>query len=259
LNRAKPILFIGSSAEGLALAKAIQVGIADAADVTVWDDGIFELTESTLTSLLQALDRFHFGVFVLSPDDILRIREKEFSAARDNVIFELGLFLGRLGPERTFFVRPSGSIDLHLPSDLTGRTAAIYDASNTDIAAAVAPACKLICRAVAKAQFSAYGTENEAHLDILKKRVRIRLSRLLEETRGRDTVQFALDLHSASLSDLLTLARLRSVDQPPFILDFLDLLIRFSEATSKASALQREDVQQQFAKLDEAVSEWEKG
>src|SRR5881296_938835 len=123
LDRAKPTLFIGSSAEGLAVAKAIQVGLADVAEVTVWDDGIFDLTESTLTSLLQALARFDFGVFVLSPDDILRIREKEFRAVRDNVVFELGLFLGRLGSERTFFVRPSGDTDLHLPSDLMGRTA----------------------------------------------------------------------------------------------------------------------------------------
>src|SRR5207249_12114240 len=110
-----------------------------------------------------------------------------------------------------------------------------------------------------KADVAAYGEESEAHLHTLERRLRIRLVRLLEEARGCDTVPFALDPHSASLSDLLTLARLRSLDLPPFILTFIGLVMTFSEATSQASALQMEDVRLQFAKLDKAVSEWEKG
>jgi predicted nucleotide-binding protein len=133
---AKPTLFIGSSGDGLPVAKAVEAGLGEDADICVWDEGIFDLTESTLTSLLNALDRFRFDVFILSPDDTIRIHQKESQAARDNVVFELGLFLGRLGPERTFFVRPSHDDDMRLPSDLLGRTAALYDGTNTDIAAA---------------------------------------------------------------------------------------------------------------------------
>lgn len=240
------------------MAEAIEVGIDYTTDVTVWDDGIFDLTESTLTSLLQALDRFDFGVFVLSPDDILRIREKEFSVARDNVIFELGLFLGRLGPKRTFFVRPSGDTDLHLPSDLMGRTAATYDPKNMDLATAVAPACKLIARAVVKVHVFAYGEENETHLEVLRQRVRSKLIRLLEETKCLDSDQFALDLNSASLDDVLTLASLHSLDLPLFITQLGLLHLRFLELRSQPSALQKEDVRRRLVSLKREVSEWEK-
>lgn len=69
----------------------------------------------------------HFGVFVFSPDDVVKMRQQEHLAARDNVVFEFGLFVSRLGRRRTFFVLPSGKSSFHLPTDLTGVTGATYD------------------------------------------------------------------------------------------------------------------------------------
>lgn len=141
-------IFIGSSSESLDIAHAIEETLSQKHEPTVWDEGIFGLTESTLSGLIARLDKSDAAVFVLSPDDITKLRGCEFATVRDNVIFELGLFIGRLGPKRAFFVIPQGRKDLHLPSDLLGITAVIYNPNRTDknLVAALRPACSQIER-----------------------------------------------------------------------------------------------------------------
>ena len=41
---------------------------------------------------------------VMSPDDLLESRSQSYASATDNVIFELGLFMGKLGRSRVFIV-----------------------------------------------------------------------------------------------------------------------------------------------------------
>lgn len=138
-----PRVFIGSSSEGRHVAAAIQAGLDDVADPVHWSQGIFQLSRTTFDSLLQQLDKFDFAVLILTPSDTLNLRGQELAVPRDNVILELGLFLGRLGPERTFFVIPSNAENFHLPTDLLGTTAATYktDRSDNDLDAAVGPTC----------------------------------------------------------------------------------------------------------------------
>lgn len=121
----KPTLFIGSSSEGRPVAEAIQLLLNDDADVTVWNQGVFQLSKGYFESLCEALEEFDFAVLVLTPDDVTRSRKQQESAPRDNVVFELGLFTGKLGRERSYFVYDSDS-DLKLPSDLLGVSAATY-------------------------------------------------------------------------------------------------------------------------------------
>jgi len=121
----KPTLFIGSSSEGRPVAEAIQLLLNDDADVTVWNQGVFQLSKGYFESLCEALEAFDFAVLVLTPDDVTRSRRQQESAPRDNVVFELGLFTGKLGRERSYFVYEGGS-DLKLPSDLLGVSAATY-------------------------------------------------------------------------------------------------------------------------------------
>jgi len=146
----KPTLFIGSSREGKEIAYGAQQNLFSNAEVTVWDQGVFQVSKSNLESLLAMLDRTDFGMFIFSRDDIITIRGDQNRAVRDNVIFELGLFVGRLGRERSFILLPENSNDLHLPTDLIGMTPAIYEVGRSDgsMQAATGPACHSIRTAI---------------------------------------------------------------------------------------------------------------
>jgi hypothetical protein len=72
--------------------------------------------KTPIQSLADELANSDFGVFVFSPDDRTRLRDKTHSTVRDNVIFELGLFVGRLGIERSFIVVPNVSLGASKPA-----------------------------------------------------------------------------------------------------------------------------------------------
>jgi hypothetical protein len=124
--RVRPSVFVGSSSEGLPIAQAVQVLLDRVCEVEVWSQGVFGLTQGTLESLVLALDRFDFAVLVLTADDLIVSRGTEQPAARDNVLFELGLFVGGLGRDRTFMLFDR-SHPLALPTDLAGVTAATFE------------------------------------------------------------------------------------------------------------------------------------
>jgi hypothetical protein len=126
MARLRPSVFIGSSTEGLKIAKALQVLLEHPCEVTIWSQGVFGLSQGTLESLVMALDEYDFAVLVLTADDLVHSRDTSASAPRDNVLFELGLFMGGLGRNRTFIVydRTAG---LRIPSDLAGVSAATFE------------------------------------------------------------------------------------------------------------------------------------
>jgi predicted nucleotide-binding protein len=105
----KPTIFIGSSSEAISVVDAFQSHLEDVAEVIPWRYGVFKSGESTLESLLKALNRFDFAALILTPDDLVESRGGTSSSPRDNVIFEIGLFIGRLGRERVFIVSPVNS------------------------------------------------------------------------------------------------------------------------------------------------------
>jgi hypothetical protein len=73
---------------------------------------------------------------VFSPDDMLEIRKKSEPVVRDNVLFEIGVFMGGLGIERTFIVeaQKSGRGKARIPTDLQGLlTARIKESMSDDL------------------------------------------------------------------------------------------------------------------------------
>lgn len=150
MSSAKPKIFIGSSVESLTIAYSIQENLEHCSECTVWSQGIFNLPESTLDSLIKILEEFDFGIFVIAPEDVLKSRDNEYNVTRDNVIFELGLFIGRLGKLRNFILAPRDQQNFHLPTDLIGLSPANYDPNRSDgnLTAALGPACNKIRRAI---------------------------------------------------------------------------------------------------------------
>ena len=140
-RRPKPRVFVASSRESLPLANAIQANLAEELDTMVWNQDVIKPSTFVLESLVEAIPTFDAGIFVLAPDDVRIRRGKKGGVARDNVILELGLFLGALGRHRAFIVVPSGG-DLEIPSDLLGLVPLEYDGERLDsFRAALNPAC----------------------------------------------------------------------------------------------------------------------
>jgi hypothetical protein len=139
-----PKIFIGSSTSGLEVAYAIQEVLDHDADITIWDQGVFDLTSSILTELMNALNTFDFAIFVFTADDPINFKDEELLAVRDNVIFEAGLFLGRLGAGKVFFIKPRNIKRIKLPTDLLGILPGDYDETRENLNAAVGAFCNKV-------------------------------------------------------------------------------------------------------------------
>lgn len=144
----RPRVFIGSSVEGLEIAEVIQLGLDHVAECTIWTQGVFGLSSVNIDSLISRTKRADWAVLVLTPDDLVQKRDRHGRIPRDNVIFELGLFMGALGREHTFMVY-NRDLQLELPSDLLGITPALFGSrSDNNLAAALGPVCTMLKKAI---------------------------------------------------------------------------------------------------------------
>ncbi|GAB5500791.1 MAG: hypothetical protein PsegKO_31020 [Pseudohongiellaceae bacterium] len=129
MKKMKPRIFIASSLESLPIADAINVNLDFTAETIVWPRS--SPSSNFIDVLLDHAQSVDFAAFICSPDDFAVMRGEEKQVIRDNVLFELGLFMGRLGKERCFVVVPRGA-EIHTPSDLLGFTAIDYDENRSD-------------------------------------------------------------------------------------------------------------------------------
>lgn len=135
-------VFIVSSAEAIDIARSIQNAFDhDPFSVVVWTDGVFRASHYAIDSLERVLDQTDVAIAIGEPDDLTESRGERHSTPRDNVIFELGFFMGRLGRHRALLVEPRGE-EVKLPSDLAGITTITYRyGDGKDLARSLAPAC----------------------------------------------------------------------------------------------------------------------
>lgn len=133
----KKKIFIGSSSEELSIAKQVkeileqdnefEVNIWN--DNSVWENSIFKLNHNYLTDLLNVSLRSDFGILIGTCDDKVIVRGEEKLQPRDNVLFELGLFIGRLGLDNCAFLIDK---NIHILSDVQGITLARAEMKNID-------------------------------------------------------------------------------------------------------------------------------
>jgi predicted nucleotide-binding protein len=150
LNTAAPIennkrkIFIGSSKEGLDVARKIKAALKYDAHVDTWADGLFDRPGQAYIEVLEnILVDYEYGIFVFTPDDKIFSRGIISTMPRDNVIFEYGMFLGKHTRKKAFFVVPRG-VDIKIMSDVLGITSLDYDPTNTNLQSAVSDACDQI-------------------------------------------------------------------------------------------------------------------
>ena len=141
LPNAAPKLFIMSSSEAKKVAYGLRAGLEHDVFSTVWDEGVFFAGGYPLEALEKQVKESDFAVAIAEPDDISESRGVRAPTVRDNVLFELGLFMGKLTRYRTILVHPKVK-DLKLPSDLQGLTLIPYEVGDeATIPGRIAPVC----------------------------------------------------------------------------------------------------------------------
>jgi predicted nucleotide-binding protein len=142
-------VFVGSSSEALTEATYLSRALTRRnLPCKLWTQGVFQLSQATIEDLLRISHECDFAVLFLTPDDMTSSRGRRNASPRDNVVFELGLFMGAIGRDRTYIVVPKG-VNLKLPTDLLGVTHAPYDKGHaSSVRRRLRQATRAICRRI---------------------------------------------------------------------------------------------------------------
>lgn len=136
-----PEVFIGCTAEEIEIANTLQSGFShDKFSPVVWTNKVFGGSKTPIESLMKQLESTDFAILVMGANDNIESRGESLEAPRDNVIFELGLFIGKLGRERVFMVKGRG-VNLKIPTDLLGVNIIEYSEHGKNLDAKLGPVC----------------------------------------------------------------------------------------------------------------------
>jgi CRP/FNR family transcriptional regulator, cyclic AMP receptor protein len=84
----------------LDVAREVQAQLEHDVFSTVWNEGVFFAGGYSLEALEKAVSEADFAIAIAQADDLVETRGNEFPTLRDNVLFELGLFMGKLTRHR---------------------------------------------------------------------------------------------------------------------------------------------------------------
>lgn len=115
----RPRVFVASSSEDIQIARAVESNLSGECDVTSWERQVFTPSRVAIESLEKVIGAVDAAVIVLGDTDVSNIRGEEHRVPRDNVMLELGMFIGRIGRSQTFIIVPEES-EPRIPSDLAG-------------------------------------------------------------------------------------------------------------------------------------------
>lgn len=92
-----------------------------------WTADVFRLGSYPMEDLEAELRKADFAIAIAQNDDMVESRNARSAMPRDNVTFELGMFMGVLGRKRTILMAPK-DLDIKLPTDIKGITVVRYNA-----------------------------------------------------------------------------------------------------------------------------------
>ena len=101
----KPTVFIASSSEALSVAEAVNIKLDQEFRPKLWENA-FDLSTITISALIEKTNEADYAVFVFHKDDKALIRKQEHDIVRDNVVLELGMFIGAIGLDKCFILVP---------------------------------------------------------------------------------------------------------------------------------------------------------
>jgi hypothetical protein len=116
----KSRIFIASSSRTLVLAEKLRDELrTEFCEPTLWSEEGRRQTGQTIFGMLEgAAEGYDFAVIILARDDMMTGGKGETMKARDNCVFEAGLFMSAIGRKRCFLLNSVSQSDL--PSDLGG-------------------------------------------------------------------------------------------------------------------------------------------
>jgi hypothetical protein len=113
---ARPIsVLVASSTEVRIIARDLRTRLPEDWSVVLWDESVIRPGQSVWEGLIDVCRAIDVAVLLLTADDVLEQRGRRQAVPRDNLIFEAGLCMGLLGPERTLLVQ---QLDLGPPTTL---------------------------------------------------------------------------------------------------------------------------------------------
>ncbi len=116
----KARIFIASSGRTLVLAEKLRDELSTPfSEARLWSEEGRLQPGATIIEMLEGAARtYDFAAIILSRDDVISRGEREALKARDNCVFEAGLFMKALGRDRCFLINSVSQTEL--PSDLGG-------------------------------------------------------------------------------------------------------------------------------------------
>jgi hypothetical protein len=211
-------VFIGSSTEGLSVADSLVAQLTGRGYyVKVWDEGVFTLGNYNIESLMQIVnEKFDFAIFVFTADDKACFRGNTVFLPRDNVIFEMGMFMSRLDRNRTLFICETGlENEVKILSDMSGLVPATFTKSNSgsDLRTDLRPAIVQLCDAMEKRGIIRESGSYSFKHDEIASHIRAYISSCIDNRpKNPDVIIYAMDTRITIVGITLVLDIVKNVN-----------------------------------------------
>ena len=135
---AKIRIFIGSSSEARNIVNKLSVILGrEGFSVKIWNHETFHSNDNYFESIKREMILADYSIFVVNPDDEIVKRGERIYATRDNVLLEIGMFIGFMSIKKVFCLRiidnrNGVAKEVILPSDLSGNEYLKVTLSNSD-------------------------------------------------------------------------------------------------------------------------------